>query len=393
MPVKVYRSTGTDGTETINGQPGGKVYVSTDCQADYDDIRFTKSDGTTLLDCWLESYDANSGIFNVEFDSIPAHPDDGSFYIYYGNASATAVSNGANTFTFWDGFDSDLSNWTGDTGSGSTASSVLTFSGDGNLKLIYSDTNTGTTYGIRARVNLDADLCYFGSLSVGVAEALLLRIGGATSIYSTDGTESYVATNATIDAYHIFDIIVRGGTNVRVFEDGSERTNSPKTTNPPNTSIPLVIAASTADAIKLDWIFIRTYTPNEPTFGTWGSHESIMDVGGGAITSAGSLSETATALQNVGQGAVTIAGNAIDTARTILQNVGDGAVAIAGSITEKLTALANVGQGAITIAGSLGGHIIRRLYATAGSAYRTFLKVTEPYRKFNKSGDYRNFKE
>jgi len=67
-----------------------------------DDVRFTKADGTTLLDFWIEEYDATDGTWWVEFDAIPAHPDDGLFYMYWGKASDTSASNGDNTFPYFD---------------------------------------------------------------------------------------------------------------------------------------------------------------------------------------------------------------------------------------------------------------------------------------------------
>ena len=104
MKLTVYRSSGTDGA--------GVVYIGTDCEADYKDLRFTASDGTTLLDYWIESYDASSAVIWIEFDSIDT--SDTIFYMYYGNAGASAVSNGENTFIFFDHFDAasiDTSKW------------------------------------------------------------------------------------------------------------------------------------------------------------------------------------------------------------------------------------------------------------------------------------------
>jgi len=75
-------------------------------QADFDDIRFTSSDGTTLIDHWLESKtDSTTADFWVEIPSIPASPNTTMIYIYYGNSSASSASNGDNTFLLFDNFD------------------------------------------------------------------------------------------------------------------------------------------------------------------------------------------------------------------------------------------------------------------------------------------------
>ncbi len=62
------------------------------------DIRFTKADGTTLLDFWIESYSGDYARIWIEFDSIPASPDTVTFYMYHGNPLATAASNIVNAF-------------------------------------------------------------------------------------------------------------------------------------------------------------------------------------------------------------------------------------------------------------------------------------------------------
>jgi hypothetical protein len=66
---------------------------------DYGDIRFTDSDGSTLLNYWQEA----DGRFWVKVPSIPASSTK-TIYVYYGNPSATSLSNGDATFEFFDDF-------------------------------------------------------------------------------------------------------------------------------------------------------------------------------------------------------------------------------------------------------------------------------------------------
>jgi hypothetical protein len=88
---------------------GSTVYLNGSALSWPNDVRFTKSDGTSLLDFWIEKNDSTSGTWWVEFDAIPAHPNDGSFYIYYGKASDTSASNGVNTFPYFDDASSNKS--------------------------------------------------------------------------------------------------------------------------------------------------------------------------------------------------------------------------------------------------------------------------------------------
>jgi hypothetical protein len=82
------------------------------------DIRFTDSTNySTALSYWIESgINTGSTIIWVKIPSIPTGSS--TIYLYYGNSSATASSNGPNTFIFFDDFESgNLNKWTIVTGS------------------------------------------------------------------------------------------------------------------------------------------------------------------------------------------------------------------------------------------------------------------------------------
>jgi hypothetical protein len=82
-------------------------------QADFDDIRFTRNDGTTLIDAWLESkVDSTSAKTWAEFPTTPANTITQTYYMYYGKAVANYWDGDA-TFIFHDAFTTDK--WTDDT--------------------------------------------------------------------------------------------------------------------------------------------------------------------------------------------------------------------------------------------------------------------------------------
>jgi hypothetical protein len=98
-------------------------------RSDGGDIRFIDSNGTTLLNYWVESgINTSSTYIWVKVPSIPANSTK-TIYVYYGNSSATSQSNGDNTFVFFDDFDTDTIgtkwNYTG-SGSYSIANSIIT---------------------------------------------------------------------------------------------------------------------------------------------------------------------------------------------------------------------------------------------------------------------------
>lgn len=90
----------TSGTDTATD-----IYLGTNVNNDFSDLRFTSSDGTTLLNYWIESLLIGSNaIVWIKIPSIPTSPGSTTIYIYYDNITAPSISNGTNTFIQWHGY-------------------------------------------------------------------------------------------------------------------------------------------------------------------------------------------------------------------------------------------------------------------------------------------------
>jgi hypothetical protein len=114
VKITVHYGSGTDS--------GGDVYLNGKCRTDFGDIRFTKSDGETLLDYWMEiKVDGDNAVFWVEVaDDLSYTPQ--TIYVYYGNPSATTTSSDVDTFIrVIDGSQPVKGAWPLDEGSGTTA--------------------------------------------------------------------------------------------------------------------------------------------------------------------------------------------------------------------------------------------------------------------------------
>ena len=101
IKIIAHKSTGTD---TVTD-----VYLGTNVRDDFGDVRFTKSDGSSLLNYWIESYTSGSvATIWIQLapspDTIPVSPGTYTFYIYYDNSGQTTTSSGINTFLFFDDF-------------------------------------------------------------------------------------------------------------------------------------------------------------------------------------------------------------------------------------------------------------------------------------------------
>jgi hypothetical protein len=260
-----------------SGATGEDVDCGSKCQADFDDIRFTKSDGTTLLDYWIESTSGSTpnGLANIwiEFDSIGTGAT--TFYMYYGKADATAVSNGPNTFPFFDHFaDSSVSSslWTL-TGTPSETGTILTCT---NGQYIAGKTSFSTSYAVRTNSAMSAASGVLAEFSDGSNYCVLY--GGATywtTQTSKAGTYRDVASATSRDTnYHIAEVRRNQSTSVIFMLDGATLATESSSTYIPTASIPPFFGRWAVGNSTTDWILVRYWLTTEPAWGSWGAEET-----------------------------------------------------------------------------------------------------------------------
>ena len=274
----VNRSAGTD--------TGFTVYVGTKCESDYDDIRFTKADGTTLLDYWIESSSATVATIWVKVPSLPTGDTTG--YLYYGNPQAVSESNGSAVFDFFDDFLGDTLDtlkWDNLTGSGvSISNSIVKATASSNAEYgIQSKNNLGTNIAIRARVyphdygdtsKIDrltirlgqpGNYCiaFYSFVDVTYCKKYAHNLGGTLSATDILGGSS---------AWFIQEAKLGSSSAKYTVNNANEVVNS---TNYYGDSGKCALTAYASGAvIEMDWILVRKYTATEPTVSAWGSEES-----------------------------------------------------------------------------------------------------------------------
>lgn len=275
----VNRSAGSDSSFT--------VFLDGKCAEDYDDIRFTTSDEETLCDYWIESSSSTVASIWVEVPSIVNSTAYGSttLYLYYGNSGASAVSDGDDTFPFFDDFPGsslDGAKWTtGGSPTISVSGGEVTISGGGSayrgilssgthetnttLRGRYKRTGTGTHYeytGFETTIDLS-----------GANEIYHNDIFGANYLYTkASGTGSGSGSlGASDEDYHIWDFIRNSTTNVIFNRDGGNLFT--KATNVPSASLNVIFVEYNG-ALVVDWVLIRKYAATEPTVSAWGSEET-----------------------------------------------------------------------------------------------------------------------
>jgi hypothetical protein len=109
--IKLNSGSGAGADETYGSFTARKVYCENHAKADFSDVRFASSDGDTLLDyCIVESGAGYAYAFVEVGEDLSAVDRD--IYVYYGNAAAGSLSNGPNTFVFWeDAENGDMLRW------------------------------------------------------------------------------------------------------------------------------------------------------------------------------------------------------------------------------------------------------------------------------------------
>jgi hypothetical protein len=108
----VVDGAGVDGTEVLDGETIGRVYLGMNVRDDFGDVRFTDNDGDTPLDYYMERLvSATYAVFWVEVkDDLSTDPV--TIYIYYKHDDETTTSNMANTFLYSSDWEDQLVNWT-----------------------------------------------------------------------------------------------------------------------------------------------------------------------------------------------------------------------------------------------------------------------------------------
>ncbi len=291
-------------TEPTTSLSGDISIDQSKVKSDFSDLRFTKSDGVTLLDYWIESYvSGTSAVIWVEIDSIPASPTTVTIYIYYGNPTAPSLSNGSNTFDFFDDFDGsslDASKWiTGGYGgyagiSYSVANSILTENGDNTVYKILAMNKilaSNDKISIEVKFNKSADSSWHTNFIAQETTVNNNRLGlldfpgaypgaemGVQLILSTTITYPKSFGNFLSNTWYISRAIKKSNTKLYIDALNSDRTliNSYENDQAVWSSVSWIWVNWQLENIqvKYDWIFAHKFSSPEPSFVSTGIEET-----------------------------------------------------------------------------------------------------------------------
>lgn len=285
---------------TISGSAGAgtnyqvflNVPYDANMQIDFDDLRFTDDDGSTLLDYWIEKK-VDSSYAYVWIEVTDNLDNEQTIWMYYGNVGASTTSNGTDTFLFYEDWSTeavDPSMWNTIDTSGSISfddtdadhGSVIKVEGNvgANVYQIRAIPTSAAPTSIIGRVYLEKTVqadqrVLWGMSNTGtLPEAFVLSLNGADTFQVRDDggeNDDQPMSAAMFDSYHNF-MITRDGTNAKLYDDYSLiETGS---LDPDVTGVANIITLYVQDSeydLYMDWSAQRKFVSSEPvaSFGAW----------------------------------------------------------------------------------------------------------------------------
>lgn len=285
---------GTDYQLPIN------VTYESNMKSDFSDICFAGplnqggGNDTNLLDHWLESYVASSwALFWVEVNlNILGAQDESQFWIYYGNPTASSLSDGDATFLFFDDFNDGSINTTkwyhvysdgATTESGGTLNIVADPAGwEGygakymfgenhafGMRVITSDDNKDTCgFGVDDRSD---DGSYNGT---GIDDAKF-SFDDVTST-RREGNSETQAESISYTSYSVLEIKTFAASTLFYQDRVLENTH---VTQVPTDDMGHMFTIKLSQTINIDWVYTRKCVATEPIFHSWLAEEANPYVG------------------------------------------------------------------------------------------------------------------
>ncbi|MCJ7634628.1 DUF2341 domain-containing protein [Candidatus Bathyarchaeota archaeon] len=277
----------------INSDSSGTVFVFGKARSDFADIRFTASDGTTLLNYWTEIKvdDAYATFWVQVSDDLSAQNQ--TIYIYYGKSNATTTSNGTSTFLLFDDFNGNLAQWLPIAGTWTVEDGNLTISPSSDNNYLVSANPVGTNgIAIRTKVRSERagddqahpgiiwhannltgnaqsnDQVYLRPHQTGLSWANIQPAYYSGSLNTHDGKfGSYFNWNN----WYALEVRLPPSGNVKLY-GGESNWHDWSNQQYAYNHVGLVAHVNGKD--YWDYILVRKFVDPEPSHGNWGTEES-----------------------------------------------------------------------------------------------------------------------
>jgi hypothetical protein len=273
---------------------GSTVYLNGSSLNFPNDIRFTNSSKTSLLDYWVETNTSVVATVWVEFDSIvTGATNQSTFYIYYGNASAASASNASTTFIIWnDG--TSVTGWTDKDISGKGSITWASTSGkirgtadsDYDGGFLYCNTQTGiNSYFVHTEItagdgltglNTQEGLVHAATQQQGdVGHARWVDLDNKWSITDEAGGSDTSGADGAFDASQTNEyILTRNASISALYVNGALKISHSKSSWSPQYIGFYYYGQTAAHYSGYDNTFVGKWVYNAPTITAWGAATS-----------------------------------------------------------------------------------------------------------------------
>ncbi|PWB55667.1 MAG: hypothetical protein C3F13_03045 [Anaerolineales bacterium] len=274
---------------------------------DGSDLRFTKSDGTTELDYWIESWSKSGELAYIWVEVPTLEIGNTTIYLYFSNTSAENLSNGSETFIF---FDDD---WCQFPGGGCSPGGVLPWTVlDGSPEVLDGKVELEENDGIQTvnnqfKNNAVGFRAYF-ELGTGGYEwgGFISAAGGPRTIigdrplpdnddlFLQDRVTAYdinllprIPGNDWHSDYHIFeirwwvdDLLPTNNRSMADADHGNSSVSSGIPSQVPTSPLPVTFYSyyGSNARVLVDWVYVRQYRIAEPTV-TYGTEQGLVNLG------------------------------------------------------------------------------------------------------------------
>ena len=277
MLVTVNRDTGSDS--------GTNTYVGTKCLDTFADVKFTKSDGITLLDYWIDPDTLTTSLAKiwVECDSIGTGAT--PFYMYYGKADDTSSSSGANTFQLYSDC-STTTTWAELGGLVTVSSGKIQCDNSGGAQAYGFLRSGSSTDNIMVEAWMyDSQGLTANNSQIGLAMGSALDATPTIGYYlDLSGYDQWVVKgndgNFTLGTAEAIDMrtarligMSKNGNVNQVWNNGVSKCTREyaSTAN----YVGVTSGFNPANTIYVDNFRVRQYLATEPAWGTWGAEEAL----------------------------------------------------------------------------------------------------------------------
>lgn len=276
-----------------SGTSTGSTIYAPECRADFLDIRFTSSDGTTPLPFYRKSVVGNTATFVVSVPSIPASPETETIYVYWGIAvTPPDLSDPTAAYLLYDDFedgviDSDLwDTYTSGSGTVQEAGGAITLDAPptrpGSMARLTGKTQYTDPVNVKINITLPStyltsDLNRMPFFNMGETFSTMYTGGdGTIDLVAPVGAPPPKLADNIAREYQTLDLWYSPG------EDYWLKYGSDWNGTVSYSASPLVVRMIAGQGVndvrgrvQINEIAVTRWTPNPPTHGAWSATESI----------------------------------------------------------------------------------------------------------------------